>query len=470
MADAVAGGRPAVVLVGRPNVGKSTLFNRLCGSRDALVADYPGLTRDRRYGHATLGDRPITLIDTGGLAQPQADENSAERVFVAMAAQVEVALDEALLALLVVDARDGITAADEAIAARLRKRGTAVIVVVNKMDGAPQAAVFEFAALGLDCVPVSAAHGRGMAALGRAAAALLPAAAAEPTHPTPGIKVAVVGRPNVGKSTLINRLLGEERQVVFDQPGTTRDAIDIPFGDYLLIDTAGVRRKGRVAQAIETFSIVKTLDALDRAHVAILVTDGREGIVDQDLHVLSYAVDAGTGIVLAVNQWDRLDASARRSAETSVARRLSFAPWIPVRYISALHGKGVARLLADVQAIHKSGEFGVATATLNRILADAIRDHPPPLARSRRVKLRYAHKAGAHPPTVVIHGNQTDALPASYSRYLANRFREALHLVGVPVEIRTQTSENPFGERRNILNARQVKRRKRLIRHRRRGR
>ena len=459
--------RPAVVLVGRPNVGKSTLFNRFCGTRDALVADYPGLTRDRHYGHATLGDCPVTLIDTGGLAERRTVQGLSEMVFVAMAAQVEAALEEARLALLVVDARDGLTGADKAIAAQLRRRGATVIVVANKMDGMRPEAVFEFAALGLDCVPVSAAHGRGMADLGQAAAALLPAPAVETPSPAPGIKVAVVGRPNVGKSTLVNSFLGEQRQVVFDQPGTTRDAIDIPFGDYLLIDTAGVRRKGRVAQAIETFSIVKTLGALDRAQVAVLVTDGREGIVDQDLHILSYAINAGAGVLLAVNKWDRMDASARRSAKTSVERRLSFAPWVPVRYVSALRGKGVAPLLADVKVIHKSGEFDVATAALNRILADAIRDHPPPLARSRRIKLRYAHKAGAHPPTVVIHGNQTDAVPASYLRYLTNRFREALKLVGVAVEIRMQTTENPFAERRNVLNARQLKRRRRLIQHRR---
>ena len=462
--------RPAVVLVGRPNVGKSTLFNRFCGTRDALVADSPGLTRDRHYGHATLGDTPVTLIDTGGLAAARpARQGAAEMVSVAVAAQVETALDEARLALLVVDARDGLTAADQAIAARLRRSGTAVIVAVNKMDGMRPDAVFEFAALGLDCLPVSAAHGRGMTALARAAAAVLPAAAAEvPTLPTPGIKVAVVGRPNVGKSTLVNSLLGEQRQVVVDQPGTTRDAIDIPFGDFLLIDTAGVRRKGRVAQAVETFSIVKTLDALDRAQVAVLVTDGREGIVDQDLHVLRYAIEAGAGILLAVNKWDSLDAAARRRARASVERRLSFAPWIPLHYVSALQHKGVAPLMAAAKAIHRSGEFNVTTAALNRILADAIRDHPPPLAGSRPVKLRYAHKAGAHPPAVVIHGNQTDAVPESYLRYLANRVRDALKLVGVTVVIRTQTSANPFAERRNALNRRQVKRRQRLIRHRRR--
>ena len=287
--------------------------------------------------------------------------------------------------------------------------------------------------------------------------------------------MAIVGRPNVGKSTLVNSLLGEERQVVFDQPGTTRDAIDIPCGDVLLIDTAGVRRKGRVqrgggertAQAVETFSIVKTLDALDRAHVAVLVADAQEGIVDQDLHILSYALEAGAGVLLAVNKCDGLDAAAKRRARATVMRRLSFAPWIPVRYVSALRNDGVRPLLDDAKAIHKSGEFEVATAALNRILGEAVADHPPPLVRSRPVKLRFAHKAGAHPPRIVVHGNQTESLPAGYLRYLANRFRDALQLVGVPVQIRTQTAANPFAGRRNVLSRRQLKRRQRVIRHRR---
>ena len=363
-----------------------------------------------------LGDSPVTLIDTGGLAEAQPVKNTAAAVFTAMAKQVETALDEAQLALLVVDARDGLTPADETIAARLRKRGKAVLVAANKMDGVRPEAVFEFAALGYECIPVSAVHGRGVGTLGQAAAALLPACGHQAPNAAAGIRVAIVGRPNVGKSTLVNSLLGEERQVVFDQPGTTRDAIDIQYGDFLLIDTAGVRRKGRVGrgerapQAVETFSIVKTLDALDRAHVAVLVTDGQEGIVDQDLHILSYALEAGAGILLAVNKWDGLDAAAKRQARATVTRRLSFAPWIPVRYVSALRNDSVAPLLDDAKAIYKSGEFEVATAILNRILGEAVADHPPPVVRSRPVKLRYVHKAGAHPPAIVVHGNQTESL------------------------------------------------------------
>ncbi len=466
-----------VALVGRPNVGKSTLFNRMCGARDALVADYPGLTRDRHYGRATLAGRDAMLIDTGGLTADFADRKrprpEGADIFADMATQVALALDEANVTVLVADARDGLVANDQDIARHLRKRGKPVILAVNKMDSVRREAIYEFSALGLgEPWPVAAAHGRGVAALAEAVALRLPRQSGEGMPEPAGIRVAVAGRPNVGKSTLVNRLIGDERQVVYHQPGTTRDAIDIPFGGYMLIDTAGVRRKGRTMAAgadrtVETFSILKTLAALDRAQVAVLVVDGHEGIVDQDLHVLSYAIEAGAGILLAVNKWDGMDAAARTRSRASVDRRLAFAPWIPVRFVSALSGKGVPSLLMDVDAIHRAGTFDVKTADLNRILAAAVREHPPPTARSRPIKLRYVHKAGAHPPTLVVHGNQTEALPASYRRYLANRFRAELDLVGVPVRIETRTAENPFAGRRNEPSQRQLQRRKRLIRHRR---
>jgi len=454
-----------VALVGRPNVGKSTIFNRLCRRRDALVADHPGLTRDRHYGHADLAGRPVTLIDTGGLTDDRGN------VFERMATQVEFALDEADVAVLVTDAREGLTEGDIQIARHLRKRDMKVAVVVNKIDGAPQDAVHEFAALGFaDPHAVSATHGRGFVALKEDLAGRLPhEAVAEPEQP--GIRVAVVGRPNVGKSTLVNRLVGEERQVVHEQPGTTRDAIDVPLGDYLLIDTAGVRRRGRVdatsgtRRAVEKFSIVKTLAALDRAEVAILVVDGPEAIVDQDLHILDYALEAGAGVVLAVNKWDVMDAEAKTRAKSSAQRRLTFAPWIPVRFVSALRGRGVKSLLGEVDAVHAAGRFDTRTVELNRILGDATREHPPPAAGGRPVKLRYAHKGGAYPPTIVVHGTRTDTLPENYRRYLANRFRDELGLVGVPVRIETRTAENPFAGRRNELTRRQIKRRKRVIRH-----
>lgn len=471
---------PKVVIVGRPNVGKSTLFNRLCRNRAALVADVPGLTRDRHEGHAELDDRPVVLVDTGGIEDVAADQAAESKggsdratLHGLVAEQVDAALEDADVGVLVVDARDGLTDADVRIALDLRRRGLAVVVAANKIDGISEMAAYDFAALGFDPLPISAAHGRGVAKLASAIAAQLPAQEAlgggvEETSSaiSARVEVAVVGRPNVGKSTLVNRLLGEKRQVVSDRPGTTRDAIGIAFGRYSLIDTAGVRRKGRVAPGVEKLSVMKTRGALDRAAVALVVLDGREGIVDQDLHILSAAVEAGAGVLLAVNKCDGLDANARRALRDAVARRVSFAPWLPVRFISALRGSGVSALLADADAIHRAGMFDVKTAELNRILAEAIREQPPPLARSRPVKLRYAHKGGSFPPTVIVHGNQTEALPASYLRFLGKRFRTALGLVGVVVKVEAQTVENPFAGRRNELNRRQQKRRQRLIRHR----
>jgi GTP-binding protein len=283
------------------------------------------------------------------------------------------------------------------------------------------------------------------------------------------IRVAIIGRPNVGKSTLTNRLLGEERQVVFDMPGTTRDAIEIPFErdgrEYVLIDTAGVRRKGRVEEAVEKFSVVKTLEAIDRAHVVLLVMDAREGVVEQDLHLLGYAVDAGAGIIIAMNKWDGLSAEARDRVRSELARRLNFAPWISVLQVSALHGTGVGLLLREVERVYRSGRFEVGTTRLTRLLGDLVQAHPPPAVRGRQIKLRFAHKAGEHPPTVAIHGNQTEALPASYVRYLENGFRAALDLHGTPVHILLRTGENPYKGRRNKLTPRQEYRRKRMIRH-----
>ena len=463
--------QPVVALVGRANVGKSTLFNRLCGGRRALVADRPGLTRDRQYGHATIAGCMAVVIDTGGLdaARRGPEAGADSEVTAAVAAQVDAALAEADAAVLVTDARAGLTAGDSDIAQLLRKRGARVLVAVNKMDGVDARAVFEFAALGFgEPLPVSATHGRGMERLKEALAPRLPVVANEQlAGGDDRAKVAVVGRPNVGKSTLVNRWLGNERQIVLDRPGTTRDAIDIPFGHRLLIDTAGVRRKGKTEGVVEKFSVVKTLDALRRAEVAVLVADAREGVVDQDLHILQYAATAGAGNALALNKCDGMASAARSRAAESARRRLGFAPWIPVRFISALRGTGVAALLAEVDAIHRAGVFDVKTADINRSLADAVRAHPPPMVGARQVKLRYAHKAGGHPPTVVVHGNQTEALPRAYLRYLASRFREDFHLLGVPVRVETHSGVNPFAGRRNELSRRQRKQRERVIRHRR---
>ena len=478
LADGAAAAHlPVVALVGRMNVGKSTLFNRLCGGRRALVANVPGLTRDRQYGHATVAGGWVQVIDTGGVddswataRQPNSEKTGPAangEPNAAVAAQVDAALAEADVAVLVTDAREGLASAEGDIARQLRRRGTPVLVAVNKMDAADAQAVHEFAALGFgDPVPISATHGRGLARLGEALAARLPALTSAPPSDDDRAKIAVIGRPNVGKSTLVNRWLGMARQVVLDQPGTTRDAIDIPFGHRLLIDTAGVRRKGKTSGVVEKFSVVKTLDALRRAHVAVLVADAREGIVDQDLHILQYAANAGAGIALALNKCDGMASAARTRAAQTARRRLGFAPWIPVYFISALRGTGVTALLAEVDAIHRAGVFAATTADINRSLAAAIRAHPPPVVRSRQIKLRYAHKAGGHPPTVVVHGNQTEALPPAYLRYLASCFRNDFQLVGVPVRVQTQSSPNPFAGRRNELTRRQRKRRERVTRHR----
>ncbi len=455
---------PQFALVGRPNVGKSTLFNRLTGTRDAIVADVPGLTRDRRYGRAVIEGRPCILVDTGGLL---GEDDLADLT----GRQAGVAVAEADTVVFMVDARDGLTVGDEEIAGRLRKSGCDVVVVVNKIDGQnPHTAESEFAGLGFEevCL-ISAAHGRGVGALRDRLAARLPESAG-PVEAEPGtIRTAVIGRPNVGKSTLINRWLGEERQVVFDRPGTTRDAIEVPFergGDrYLLIDTAGVRRRGRVDAAVEKFSVIKALQAMERAHVVIVMVDGLEGLVDQDLHVLQHGANAGAGLVIAVNKWDGIDAEQRRARMRTLQRRLEFVPWAPVHTISALRGSGVGRLLHDVKAVYRAGAFEVGTTRLNRILQDLVQRHPPPTVRGRQIKLRYVHKAGDHPPRIIVHGNQTGALPASYVRYLENGFREVLNLVGNPVKVEVRTSANPYAGKRNQLTRRQRLRRKRVMRH-----
>jgi GTPase len=477
-----------VALVGRPNVGKSTLFNILTQAREALVADVPGLTRDRRYGRAPLGEGACTLIDTGGLL----GEDGA--LTKAMERQAELAMDESDAVLFLVDGRSGRTGADEEIAARLRRRARRVILVVNKMDGVSEdQALAEFSPLGFDDpIFISAAHRRGIGGLvdrlDAALALIAPAPSADgPSHgsvddphdmlehggdeasPAAPVLVAFIGRPNVGKSTLTNRLLGEERQVVFDQPGTTRDAIDIPFErdgrHYVLIDTAGVRRKGRVDEVIEKFSVVKTLKAIERAHVVVLVLDAQEGLVDQDLHLLSYAIDAGCGIVIALNKWDGLSSDARLGNRQTLDRRLRFAAWIPVREISALHGSGVGHLLDDVDRVYRAGRLDVGTSYLTRLLEHIVAAHPPPTVRGRAIKLRFAHKSSSHPPKIVIHGNQTGSVPDSYVRYLENAFREALDLVGTPVQIELRTGDNPYAGRRNELTPRQQERRKRMLRH-----
>jgi GTP-binding protein len=464
---------PILALVGRPNVGKSTLFNRLTRRRDALVADVPGLTRDRRYGRATIDGLDFTLVDTGGLLGDPGG------ITTALEAQANQALEEADGVLFLVDARDGLTSLDEEIADRLRRLGKPCLLVVNKMDGANEGeALAEFALLGFEhSAFVSAAHGRGMGELRRwlteqgwALDDTVPSEVeiADPNEDR--IRVAIIGRPNVGKSTLTNRLLGEERQVVFDAPGTTRDAIAIPFerdgARYVLIDTAGVRRKGKVEGVAEKFSVVKSLQAMEEAHVVILVLDGSEGIVDQDLQLMRLAAESGNGVLVAVNKWDGLSRDTKAQVNNALDRKLAFAPWIPVTHISALHGSGVGGLLDAVTEIYEAGRFDVGTTLLTRLLTNMVSAHAPPSVRGRQIKLRFAHKSGSHPPRIAIHGNQTRSLPASYIRYLENGYREALRLIGNPVVLEFKTSDNPYAGKKNELTRRQQQRRKRVMRHR----
>ncbi|MCU0834167.1 MAG: ribosome biogenesis GTPase Der [Chromatiaceae bacterium] len=456
---------PVIALLGRPNVGKSTLFNRLTRSRDALVADFPGLTRDRQYGIGRVGPGPYVVVDTGGLiAGPEGVEGVMER-------QVARAIAEADHLLFLVDARDGCTAADLDIADRLRRTGKALTLVVNKTDHADPALVTaEFHTLGLgEPRPISATHGRGVAGLIDRVFAALPAGGATPEGagpPDAGTRVAVVGRPNAGKSTLINRLIGEERLVTFDAPGTTRDSILVPFERdgrrYTLIDTAGVRRRSRVQDAIEKFSVIKTLQAIDACHVVILVLDAAQGIGEQDATLAGHILESGRALVVAINKWDGRTPEQRARVRDDFERKLGFLDFASVHSISALHGSGVGLLLEEVDRAYASATRDLPTPLLTRVLEAAVAEHLPPLVRGRRIKLRYAHQGGRNPPIIVIHGNQTESVPETYRRYLINRFRQALDLAGTPLRLELRTGANPFGGRRNTLTPAQLKHRRRV--------
>ena len=457
---------PVIALVGRPNVGKSTLFNRLTRSRDALVADQPGLTRDRQYGIGRVGDRPYVVVDTGGIS------GDAEGVEMLMDRQVRLAIEEADHILYLVDGREGLAGADEQIAEELRRTGKPVTVVVNKSESLDRdIAAAEFHALGLgDPVPISAAHGRGVKPLMNAVLATLPPAEAEEeAEQERGIQIAVVGRPNVGKSTLINRLLGEERLVAYDKPGTTRDSIQVPFEHqgrrYTLIDTAGVRRRARISEAIEKFSIIKTLQAMEQANVVLLVLDAHDGITEQDASLAGHVLDSGRALVVVINKWDGLEKDERERIKSELERKLPFLSFAEVKFVSALHGTGVGHLMEAVDAAYEAATRDLKTAELTRVLEEAVMEHQPPLVRGRRIKLRYAHQGGRNPPLIVIHGNQTESVPAAYQRYLANRFRQAFHLWGTPVRIEFRTTKNPYKGRRNKLNVRQQQKRRRLMKH-----
>jgi GTP-binding protein len=464
---------PVIALVGRPNVGKSTLFNALTRTRDALVADVPGLTRDRKYGYLHVGGASAVVIDTGGLV---VDAIAIERL---MAEQTLRAIDEADRVLLVVDARSGLVAADEHVASVLRRAGKSVLLAVNKSEGLDDDLVTaDFQRLGLGTgVAVSAAHGAGLETLVDRALDGLEVRGdesletAEDTGATDlhAIRVAVIGRPNVGKSTLINRLIGEERLVAFDEPGTTRDSVFVPFERdgqrYVLIDTAGVRRRARVQDAVEKFSVVKALQAIEQAHVVIGVLDAHDTVAEQDASLLGIAAELGRALVVAVNKWDGIAQSQRDEIRAGLDLRLSFLPFAPVHFISARHGSGVGELIAAVVSAYRAAMREIATPELTRALEQAVASHQPPLVRGRRIKLRYAHQGGRNPPVVVIHGNQTEHVPDAYRRYLENYFRKRFRLEGTPMRIEFRTDENPYAGRRNELTPRQRRKRKRLVRH-----
>ena len=475
---------PVIALVGRPNVGKSTLFNRLTKTRDAIVAEYAGLTRDRQYGEARWQGRTYIVIDTGGIS---GDE---EGIDAKMAEQSLQAIEEADAVLFMVDSRAGMTAADQMIAEHLRKRNKRSFLIANKVDTVdPEIARAEFSPLGLgDALPIAAAHGRGIQAMLEAALGIFPrdnvredelaeageeAGDAAPRVPGPsekdGIKIAIIGRPNVGKSTLVNRMLGEERVIVYDQAGTTRDSIYIPFerGEekYTLIDTAGVRRRGKIFEAVEKFSVVKTLQAIQDANVVIFVMDAREGVVEHDLNLLGFVLETGRALVIALNKWDGMEPSERDYVKTELERRLFFVNYADIHFISALHGTGVGHLYKSVQAAFASAVTRWPTNRLTQILEDAVQEHQPPLVNGRRIKLRYAHLGGANPPLIVIHGNQVDAVPKSYSRYLENTYRRVLKLVGTPIRIEYKGGENPYEGKKNTLTERQVNKKRRLMSH-----
>ncbi|CAO96078.1 ribosome biogenesis GTPase Der [Erwinia tasmaniensis] len=491
---------PVVALVGRPNVGKSTLFNRLTRTRDALVADFPGLTRDRKYGRAEIEGREFICIDTGGI------DGNEEGVETRMAEQSLLAIEEADVVLFMVDARAGLMPADTAIAKHLRSRQKPTFLVANKTDGLDaDSAVVDFWSLGLGEIhPIAASHGRGVTSL--LELVLLPwmdevvpqrelteeeenaaywaelaakeakvngeATADEEDDFNPldlPIKLAIVGRPNVGKSTLTNRILGEDRVVVFDMPGTTRDSIYIPMErdgrEYILIDTAGVRKRGKVTETVEKFSVIKTLQAIEDANVVMLVIDAHEGISDQDLSLLGFILNSGRSLVIVVNKWDGLSQEVRDEVKEALDYRLGFIDFARIHFISALHGSGVGNLFESVTEAYDCSTRRVNTSMLTRIMHMAADDHQPPLVRSRRVKLKYAHAGGYNPPIVVIHGNQVKDLPDSYKRYLMNYFRRSLDIMGTPIRIQFKEGDNPYEGKRNLLTPNQQRKRQRLMSH-----
>lgn len=440
-----------VALVGRPNVGKSTLFNVLTRSRDALVADYPGLTRDRQYGRFQYAGEQCIVIDTGGLSgESEALDEHMER-------QTLAAVEESSIILFLVDARDGLTPADESIADSLRRTGKTVHLLVNKTDGLDERTVSsDFYALGLgEPVLIAASQNRGIQPMLEQVMPVSSTPATEAEEETDdSIRVAIIGRPNVGKSTLVNRILGEERVVVFDMPGTTRDSVAVPFErdgkNYTFIDTAGIRRKRAVHEAIEKFSIIKSMQAIEQSNVVIMMIDARTEIADQDLHLIGYVLDAGKALILTINKWDDMDEYQKQLIHKGIDKQLPFVRFAETFFISALHGSGVGKLYDAIDRAYQCATRSYSTSDLTRILEKAVQSHQPPLVNGRRIKLRYAHQGGMNPPRIIIHGNQVKKVPAVYRRYLTNFFRKELESVGTPILIEFKNSENnPFKHKKS---------------------
>lgn len=459
---------PVIALVGRPNVGKSTLFNRLTRTRDALVADYSGLTRDRQYGFGKQGPVPYLVIDTGGVAGGEVGINEL------MVGQTIRALAESDIALIMVDGRSGLTAADEHVAELARKHAKRTFLVVNKSEGMETAiAGGEFHGLGMgEPLAISAAHGDRVSALMELVLEGFeePVEDEDPAGDEDSVlRIAVIGRPNVGKSTLINRLIGEERLVVYDQPGTTRDSVTVPFErndrKYELVDTAGIRRRARVHETIEKFSIVKALQAIEQAQVVIALLDAHAGVTEQDVSLLGLILERGRALVVVTNKWDGMTAGDRKHVRDELERRLPFLDFAERITISALHGTAVGDLLPAVERAYAAATRDLSTTELTRELENAVTAHPTPLVRGRRIRLRYAHQGGRNPPVIVIHGNQTEHVPEEYRRYLINRFRKVFKLKGTPVRLAFKTGDNPYKDKRNKLTDRQVQKRRRLMKH-----
>ncbi len=454
---------PVIAIVGRPNVGKSTLFNCFTRTRDAIVHDMPGVTRDRQYGQGQHEEQRFIVIDTGGLGEEEHD------VDYLMASQAQLAIEEATRIVFLVDGQQGLTAGDEKIANYLRQSNKPVDIVVNKTDGSdPNIAVSDFYQLGLgEPTAIAAAHRRGVNSLLEYLLEDIPEEKSDVLPENPGIKIAVVGRPNVGKSTLVNRLLGEDRVVVFDLPGTTRSSIFIPYEHmgqpYTLIDTAGVRRRSKVKDTVEKFSIIKTLQAIEAADVVVLLMDATDDVVDQELRLLDFILDAGKSLVIGINKWDGLDDDQKEHIRSELRRKLHFLDFVRMHFISALHGSGVGNMYDSINEAYAAATIDMSTSQLTDILQQAIKAHQPPLIQGRRIKLRLAHPGGSKPPVIVIHGNQTNKLPKAYQRYLMNTYRKALNLKGTPVRLQLKTGDNPYKDKKNKLTPKQQKHRQRMM-------